>query len=374
MADIQAAQPAPVNSAFVQRVSSLPTVEAAIGAALTSYNMIKEYSPAVVIRALEATESTGSMAISSSAPLLEKFAGPIQYVDQLACQTLDKVEEKAPIVKETPSEIYEQVKQYGYEKVNSAKEMVPNASGKVTEYTNQMAEYAASALTAADAALGQHLASCGVEVQEVEEGEATIRSTVDKISTKATMAVKHHASAKIEVVQKVAQDGLKTVQESLQVVNALKDGIKEGKPLDEIVLVLNMEWLSEILKKSKDQQPAQQAMFVAQAVASRAHEALVHTASQFNERLSAAYTRVASMASSLTSSIPMNAESFEALTTQLSKMLQQHAAHLQVLIGHLSSRAQLLQNRLPEIITKNLPKAAIADNTKPAVENHPKQQ
>jgi hypothetical protein len=372
MADIQMA--APVNSAFMQRVTSLPSVEAAIGAAVSSYNKIKEYSPEVVIRALEATESTGSLALSSSAPLFEKFAGPIQYVDQLACQTLDKVEEKAPIVKESPAEIFEQVKQYGYDKMNSAKEMVPYPSTEtVTEYTNQMAAYAATALTAADAALGQHLVSCGVEVQEAEEGEITIRTKVDQISSKATMAVKHHASAKLEVVQKVAQDGLKTVTESLQVVNALRNGVKEGKPLDEIVLTLNMEWLSEILKKSKDQQPAQQAMFVAQAVASRAHEALIHTASQFNERLSAAYTRVASIATSLTTSIPLNAASFEALTTQLSQMLQQHAAHLQVLIGHLTSRAQELQLHLPEIIARNLPKPAVED--KPAAEeDHSKKE
>jgi len=382
MADIQVASPVMTNE-FVHRVAALPSVEAAIGVVYNSYNKIKEMSPAVVTRAIEVGETAGTMALSSSTPILEKFSGPINYVDHLACQTLDKVEEKAPIVKDKPEVIMEQVKQYGYQKVNSARELgssvgIPSISmvspvDKVNEYRNQIGNYASAALAAADAAMDQHLASCGVSVPAPQSGEgagpggedavdSSIITRVDQLRAKAGLCVKHHTSQSIEVVHKAAQDGLRTVTESLQAVNALRAAVTSGKGIEEVTKTLKLDWLTEILLQAKDQPASQQAVFVAQGVATHVHQALLNTSAQINERLSSAYSRFTSMAASMTSLLPTSLAglSFDQLTTTLSATLNQQAAHLQELLTYLRSKAIELQHHLPEALAKNLPKASSA--------------
>lgn len=50
------------------------------------------------------------MAVQRAAPLVHKLDRPIQYVDQTLCTGIDKLEAKAPIIKEQPKEIYNQAK------------------------------------------------------------------------------------------------------------------------------------------------------------------------------------------------------------------------------------------------------------------------
>lgn len=42
--------------------------------------------------------------------MVQKLDGPIQYVDQTLCTGIDKLEAKAPIIKEQPQKIYTQAK------------------------------------------------------------------------------------------------------------------------------------------------------------------------------------------------------------------------------------------------------------------------
>lgn len=50
------------------------------------------------------------MAVHTAAPLVQRLDGPISYVDQTLCSGIDKLEAKAPILKEQPQEIYQQAK------------------------------------------------------------------------------------------------------------------------------------------------------------------------------------------------------------------------------------------------------------------------
>lgn len=50
------------------------------------------------------------MAVNTAAPIISKLDSPIQYVDQTLCSGIDKLEAKAPIIKEQPQEIYQQAR------------------------------------------------------------------------------------------------------------------------------------------------------------------------------------------------------------------------------------------------------------------------
>lgn len=50
------------------------------------------------------------MAVNTAAPIVSRLDGPIQFVDQTLCSGIDKLEAKAPIIKEQPHEIFLQAK------------------------------------------------------------------------------------------------------------------------------------------------------------------------------------------------------------------------------------------------------------------------
>lgn len=60
--------------------------------------------------ALRTAEDAVHMAVNTAAPLVQKFDGPIQYVDQTLVTGIEKLEAKAPIIKEQPLEIYNQAR------------------------------------------------------------------------------------------------------------------------------------------------------------------------------------------------------------------------------------------------------------------------
>lgn len=60
--------------------------------------------------ALSAAEDCVSRAVTTAAPIVCKLDRPIQYVDQTLVKGIDKLEVKAPIIKDTPQEIYNQAK------------------------------------------------------------------------------------------------------------------------------------------------------------------------------------------------------------------------------------------------------------------------
>lgn len=60
--------------------------------------------------AFRTAEDAVQMAVSTAAPLVQKLDRPIQYVDQTLCTGIDKLEAKAPIIKEQPQEIYNQAR------------------------------------------------------------------------------------------------------------------------------------------------------------------------------------------------------------------------------------------------------------------------
>lgn len=60
--------------------------------------------------AFRTTENVVKGAVVFSAPIVKQFDAPINFVDQTFVKGLDKLEEKAPIIREQPAEILNQAK------------------------------------------------------------------------------------------------------------------------------------------------------------------------------------------------------------------------------------------------------------------------
>lgn len=70
---------------------------------------ISGYNP-IFNWALRTAEDAVHLAVNTAAPIVSKLDRPIQYVDQTLCSGIDKLEAKAPIIKEQPQEIFLQAK------------------------------------------------------------------------------------------------------------------------------------------------------------------------------------------------------------------------------------------------------------------------
>lgn len=60
--------------------------------------------------AFSTAENTLNRAVTIAAPVVQKFDHPIHLVDKTLVKGIDKLEIKAPIIKEQPQEIYNQAK------------------------------------------------------------------------------------------------------------------------------------------------------------------------------------------------------------------------------------------------------------------------
>lgn len=90
------------------RVLGLPVVERALSTSASTYCRIRDYNQIVhwiVSKAENSIYSATKHAVPIAAPIAQKFATGIHYVDHKLCIGLDKIEEKVPIVKESPEQV-----------------------------------------------------------------------------------------------------------------------------------------------------------------------------------------------------------------------------------------------------------------------------
>ncbi|XP_011691456.1 PREDICTED: lipid storage droplets surface-binding protein 2-like [Wasmannia auropunctata] len=93
-----------------ERVMELPIVELALVKSAETYSRVKS-SNQLVHWALSTAESSIStatrQAMPIAVPIAKRLESPINFVDNTLCFGLDKIEEKVPLVKEKPAQIYE---------------------------------------------------------------------------------------------------------------------------------------------------------------------------------------------------------------------------------------------------------------------------
>lgn len=99
-----------------ERMMKLPVVEAAWIQSQDVYGKVKG-SNAMFNWAFRTAEDVIQRAAVTAAPYVHKLDRPIQLVDQTLVKGIEKLETKAPIIKEQPQDIYNQAKNKVYETV-----------------------------------------------------------------------------------------------------------------------------------------------------------------------------------------------------------------------------------------------------------------
>ncbi|ALC49753.1 Lsd-2, partial [Drosophila busckii] len=93
----------------LERIIKLPVVNAAWDKSQDVYGKVKGKNR-VFSWALNAAEDCVARAVTTAAPIVNRLDRPIAYVDQTLVKGIEQLEVKAPIIKDTPQEIYTQAK------------------------------------------------------------------------------------------------------------------------------------------------------------------------------------------------------------------------------------------------------------------------
>jgi len=93
----------------IDRLLSLPVCSIAWSQSQGVYGKVKDFNP-MFNWAFRTAEDVVKGAVNISAPIVNAFEQPINYVDQTLVKGIDKLEASAPIIKEQPTEILNQAK------------------------------------------------------------------------------------------------------------------------------------------------------------------------------------------------------------------------------------------------------------------------
>jgi hypothetical protein len=124
---------------FISRVANLPVVHSAIDYASDAYIKAKDSSPSLIKKTWSTAEDTLNYAASHVLPIVQTtFEKPIHAVDNLACLTLNKVEETLPVVTKTPEEIMTNTRSYVSDKLQPVQTGVSSAVSLVSGATDKL--------------------------------------------------------------------------------------------------------------------------------------------------------------------------------------------------------------------------------------------
>ncbi|XP_047113984.1 lipid storage droplets surface-binding protein 2 [Schistocerca piceifrons] len=209
----------------VDRVRTLPVVEMALNQSADMYNRVKG-SNSVINWTLSTAEATVNKAMEHAAPLAKKLEQPIQMVDGTLCKGLSLVEERLPIIKEQPQQIYETTKNYvaatlrptcskvstvkdaGVQKAKSLKELSWNKANELLS-----TKYGLAAVTTVDstAAVAEKYLDYYFPPGEDEKQAVPVSSKDDKVA--------HTVSTVGRLSSKLAQRVYSTLVKQVQNLN-----------------------------------------------------------------------------------------------------------------------------------------------------------
>ncbi|RZF35116.1 hypothetical protein LSTR_LSTR009422 [Laodelphax striatellus] len=94
---------------FHKLYKDLPIVSSSLDLTCSIYNSVRG-SNCISYRMLKTAEKTADAVKNSTNPIVNIFRSPLMKIDYLLCSTLDFVEDKVPVIKLTPTEMYENTK------------------------------------------------------------------------------------------------------------------------------------------------------------------------------------------------------------------------------------------------------------------------
>ncbi|XP_044040720.1 perilipin-2 [Siniperca chuatsi] len=129
------------NQNVVERVTSLPLVSSTYGLVSSVYSNTKDTHPyirTVCEAAEQGVRTITSVALTTASPIIDKLEPQIAIANNLACKGLDKIEKTLPILHQPSEQI-----------VSSAKDVVTNAKGVVTDTVSGAKDTVSDTLTSA---------------------------------------------------------------------------------------------------------------------------------------------------------------------------------------------------------------------------------
>ncbi|GAB6028363.1 Protein LSD1 [Chamberlinius hualienensis] len=239
---------------FIDRVAQLPLVRSAVNTTLNVVKKAKE-SNGLFDYTLTNAINTALFAAEKAKPVVYKFEVPIGYVDILACKTLDKLEQTAPIITKTPEEIvnesrkvyeenvvkpalaqYNNIKNYGLGKVNAIKGYgVQTATDLAnTKYGHFVIDKVDGLIVKVDCYVDEYLPKSPEVFDDAQqEPEPKLDSNVDTIekavfvSRKLRQRLYHHGLLKLEVAKKRTDAILANLNVVLEMARNVKSNLDD---------------------------------------------------------------------------------------------------------------------------------------------------
>ncbi|XP_070508628.1 lipid storage droplets surface-binding protein 2 [Chironomus tepperi] len=243
----------------IDRLLSLPSISIAWTQSQGVYGKVKDFNP-MFNWAFRTAEDVVKGAVNISAPIVNAFEQPINYVDQTLVKGIDKLEASAPIIKEQPTEILNQAKtkvldvvqpriekvcelrKSGTRKAASLKELSYNKANEVLA-----THYGSLAVSGVDstAALAERLLDTFFPKNEEDESHED-----DKPISAAEDPALHTVQTIGALSNKVARRVYRTV--SLHVKSLKKEDLTEY--LASLIAVLRLTQYLNILNERAQQQ------------------------------------------------------------------------------------------------------------------------
>lgn len=131
------------NFEIINRVKNIPMVSTTVEKAGSTYSFLKE-SHHLINWAFNYAETGINYAAAAMAPLAKQFENEINAMDQKLCVGLDIVEQKVPIVKQPPQEIYDAAKAVMNSSLNPTIKTIMSAKESANEQTAMLQEMSIS--------------------------------------------------------------------------------------------------------------------------------------------------------------------------------------------------------------------------------------
>ncbi|XP_063955688.1 perilipin-2-like [Lytechinus pictus] len=214
----------------INRMAALPVVSSTLSQVTNAYNWSKDKN-SLVKYTLEMAESTVAMAASTAQPVVNRLEGPISAVNEYANQQMDKLEEKVPVITESPERMMMNLQ-------DGTKKMIENTKKASSDRINNLllTRLGKALTTGVDIALllsefavdyylpeentanngevqvpHQALAAAGVELEDHIPEDKPLVATVQRasrVSNKVRRRVLSKAMRNIRYAQKRSQETL----------------------------------------------------------------------------------------------------------------------------------------------------------------------
>jgi len=339
----------------INRVVELPVVKSALALATDQYEKLKSYN-ALIGNGLSKAEQIVQYGVDTAKPVVHKLEKQLSFADNIACQGLDKLEEKVPAIKKSPDELktvgwekieeikgygnskVEDLKAYGYERVNQALH---------SPYANAVLKSVDSAMDMTEHAVDHYLPASGDEPGDDEGlGDKNVVQRMGSLSEKMRLRMYKQAGAQLQALQKRSEEAIDRMKRSVELIahaRTIESGRQAIATGAESVQT-RAKWLWDEL--NKEQEEGEQPQTIDQQLLNMARKATHEVVNRYNQLGDVQHLLSESAQQSLVASQSYAKDVYQQLTN--AKSLKDVS---DVALKQFSSAIEVMQQALNKAIT-----------------------